>query len=249
METIEKNLYEFYRIFGSVKGVEFKQENGYEVVSAVDKSWPQMIFNLDHALDPQKLIAIIADDIENKQYPPFLIAAENYLSRKHTELLKTNKIAPVKMLTGMNIIPVSIENIKLPPKCEICDLVDETQWIDFADIIKKELISPEISFKSEILTELKSYKEIKMTGLFYGKTLVSSLLVLTNENISGLYFIVTRKEYQNRGFATILINFILNRLYDDDIKEVILHANHYSYGLYKKLGFIDQNRFIIYRKL
>src|SRR5690606_4219036 len=122
-------------------------------------------------------------------------------------------------------------------------------WIDFADIIKKELISPEISFKSEILTELKSYKEIKMTGLFYGKTLVSSLLVLTNENISGLYFIVTRKEYQNRGFATILINFILNRLYDDDIKEVILHANHYSYGLYKKLGFIDQNRFIIYRKL
>jgi ribosomal protein S18 acetylase RimI-like enzyme len=163
-------------------------------------------------------------------------------------LLKSYKIAPVKILTGMNFIPARIDKIELPPECNICDLVDKTQLIDFADIIKKELISPEMSFQSDILTELKSYKEIKMTGLFYGKTLVSSLLVLTNENISGLYFIVTRKEYQNRGFATILINFILNRLYDDGVNEIILHANHNSFGLYKKLGFIEQNRFIIYRK-
>jgi ribosomal protein S18 acetylase RimI-like enzyme len=248
VNNIENNLYEFYRNFGAVKTVKHIQEKGYEVIQAPHNSWPQMIFNLDPELDPQKLIPTIADEIENKKYPSFFIAPENFLSRKHTELLKTNKIAPVKMLTGMNIIPVSIENIKLPPKCEICDLVDETQWIDFADIIKKELISPEMSFQSDILTELKSYKEIKMTGLFYGKTLVSSLLVLTNENISGLYFIVTRKEYQKRGFATILINFILNRLYDDGIKEIILHANHNSFGLYKKLGFIEQNRFIIYRK-
>jgi ribosomal protein S18 acetylase RimI-like enzyme len=248
VNNIENNLYEFYRNFGAVKTVKHIQEKGYEVIQAPHNSWPQMIFNLDPELDPQKLIPTIADEIENKKYPSFFIAPENFLSRKHSELLKSNKIAPVKILTGMNFIPARIDKIELPQGCDICDLVDKTQLIDFADIIKKELISPEMSFQSDVLSEIKSCKEIQMTGLFCGKTLVSSMLVLTNENVSGLYFIITRKEYQHRGFATILINFILNRLYDDGVKEIILHANHSSFGLYKKLGFIEQNRFIIYRK-
>ncbi len=249
MDTIENNLYDFYRIFGTVKRVKHIQENGYEVIQAQDKSWPKMIFNLDQSTYPQKLVPNIVDRIENKQYAAYFISPEAYLSRTHSELIKTSGIVPIKMLMGMNIVREKNEKIALPPDCEICDLNHETHLIYFAHLIRKEFISPEMSFDIEILTEVNSCKEIKMIGLFYENTLVSSLLVLTKDNISGLYFIVTRTEYQKRGFAATLINFVLNRLYDDGVKEVVLHANHNSFGLYKKLGFIDQSRFIIYRKL
>jgi ribosomal protein S18 acetylase RimI-like enzyme len=104
-----------------------------------------------------------------------------------------------------------------------------------------------MSFENDILTAIKDSKEIQMVGLFCQKKLVSALLVLTSESIAGLYFIVTKKEYQKRGFATILINFILNRMLENHVKKVVLHANHYSFGLYRKLGFVSQNKFVIYK--
>ncbi len=249
MNSIENNLYEFYRIFETVKSVMHIQEKGFEVIQAPDNSWPQMIFNLDQATDTQKLIPTITAEIGKNQYPSSFIVPEGYLSRNHTELLKTNGLVPIKMLKGMNIVPEINKEITLPNNCEICDLIRETHLIAFANLIRKEFIAPEMSFRNGILSEVKSCKEIKMIGLFYEKTLVSSLLVLTKDNISGLYFIVTKTENKNQGYATTLINFVLNQLHNYGVKEVVLHANHNSFVLYKKLGFIEQNRFIIYRKL
>jgi ribosomal protein S18 acetylase RimI-like enzyme len=249
VDSIEKNLYEFYRIFRSVKSVIHISENGFEEIHANDKSWPQMIFNLNQAIDPLKLIPAIAGGIENKKYPRYFIAPGDYISRTHTELLKTNFIIPVKIITGMNYIPKRSETISLPPKFEIQDLNSEAQLIDFAQLIRTDFISSEMTFHNEILTGISSCNEIQMTGLFLGKTLVSAMLVLTKDNIAGLYFITTAKEHQKKGYATILINFILYRLHDEGVKEVVLHANHYSFGIYRKIGFNNQNRFIIYKRL
>ena len=245
MNTIEKNLYEFYRVFGSVKNTGFISGDEYKMVYSEDKSWPQMIFNLNQASDPQKLIPLISSEIK----APYFVTPENYISRNHADLLKANAIIPVKILTGMNITPERNESIVIPPECKIRELTNEKHLVDFAHLIRKEFIASEMTFKNELLAEINHCKEIQMTGLFSGNTLASSLLVLKKENIAGLYFIVTRKEYQNNGYATILIKFILNRLYNEGVKEVVLHANHYSFGLYKKIGFVDQNRFIIYKKL
>ena len=86
-----------------------------------------------------------------------------------------------------------------------------------------------------------------MFGVFYKEKLISAMLVILKDGIAGLYFIVTHKEYQKKGYAITLINFVLTQQYKNEVKEVVLHANHYSFGLYKKLGFLNQNRFIIYK--
>ncbi|MBN2634785.1 MAG: GNAT family N-acetyltransferase [Prolixibacteraceae bacterium] len=249
MNNIEKNLYEFYRVFETVKNINLTQENGYEIIHAENNFWPQMLFNLDKNTDPNGLIPRILSSIKNEHHASYFIAPEEYISRNHSDLLKENAIIPVKILMGMNIKPKENNIIKLPPEFEISDLINDEHLTDFAQMIRNEFIASDMSFGDEVLKEIKFSKEVQMTGLFYREELISSMLVLIKENVAGLYFIVTQKEFQKMGYATILINFVLNQLHKNGVKEVVLHANHYSLGLYKKLGFINQNRFVIYKKI
>ena len=249
MNTIEKNLYEFYRIFGRIENIKLSKTNEFESIYAADRSWPQIVFNLNQKIEPQKIITVLAKEIENKYCSPTFVAPENYISRNEVEILKINAFVPIKVITGMKLIPQKDALNNPDSECEIQDLNDETHLVDFANLIKQEFVPSEMSFNIEILPALKTFKEVQLTGLFYRKILVASMMVLTNIDVAGLYFIVTKKEYQNKGFATTLINFMVGRLYRNGIKEVVLHANHYSFGLYKKLGFTEQNRFIIYKKL
>ena len=249
LNSIENNLYQFYRIFAFAKKHSHILENGFEIIDSKDNSWPKLIFNLDQSKLPEKLILQIATAIDDKNYPPFFIAPEKYISRKHVDLLKTNSIMPVKILMGMNFTPKKKSKIVLPTKCKIRELSGESNLADFTELIKQEFIAPEMSFDKETLISLSTTKEIQMSGLYYDNILAASMFILMKENIAGLYFIVTKKEFQNKGFATFLIKSVLNNLFEIGVKEVVLHANHNSFGLYRKLGFAEQNKFIIYRKM
>ena len=102
MNNIEKNLYTFYRIFECVKKGSLISENGFEVID-LGSSWPQIIFNVNQAGEPEKFIHKVSKAIETNGYPNFFIVPQNYINQKHTGLLKLNSIIPVKILTGMNI--------------------------------------------------------------------------------------------------------------------------------------------------
>ena len=249
LNAIENNFYQFYRIFALAKKDAHILENGFEVIDSKDNSWPKMIFNLDQSRLPEKLIPQIATAIDDKHYPPYFIAPEKYISREHISCVKKNSILPVKILMGMNFTQKKENKIILPPKCEIRKLSGESILADFAELIKQEFIAPEMSFDKETLINLSTINEIQMSGLYYGNILAASMFILIKENIAGLYFIVTKKEYQNKGFATLLIKSALKNLFEIGVKEVVLHANHNSFSLYSKLGFTERNRFIIYRKV
>ncbi len=244
---IAENLYEFYRVFGTAKNYRLIKENNYEMIYAGDKSWPQMLFNINQNINPYILIPKISEHITSEQAAPFFIAPESYISRNHTELLKENLIIPVKILIGMNITPQKNNGHTIPPDCKISELEDDRHLADFSQLIREEFIGSNMLFNNKVLSEIKTNKEIKMTGLFSRNTLTSAMLILLKNGIAGLYFITTKKEFRNKGYATILIQFILNQLFQNGIKEVVLHANHSSFGLYQKLGFKNHNRFIIYK--
>lgn len=249
MNTIENNLYQFYRIFAFAKKDSLIMGNGFEFIDSKDNSWPKMIFNLDQSKVPGKLIPQIVSAINEKYYPSYFIAPEDYLSKEHAGLLKSNSIIPIKILMGMNLTSTKDKETALPPNCNIQNLTSESSLADFSDLIRQEFIAPEMSFDNETLFSLSECEEVQMSGLYFGNNLVASMFVLIKEGIAGLYFIVTKKEYQNKGFATILIHSVLKNLFEIGVKEVVLHANHNSFNLYKKLGFIEQNKFIIYRKV
>lgn len=249
MDNIEKNLYQFYHQIGMAKEVKYIHEKGYDVLISEKSFWPQIIFNLNQTIGTEKLIEKIAADISEKNYTPFFIAPEKFITRKHTAILKENRIIPVKILRGMNLISVKTNRSQLSPGFEIIEMNKQNHFTDFSNLVNSGLMASEMAFNPKLLDILKLGTEIKLFGLFNKQHLVSSTLVFTNNTNAGLYFIATKKEYQNKGYASILIQFIINKLFEGGIKEVVLHANNFAAGLYKKIGFAHQNNFVIYKKL
>ncbi len=249
MENIERNLYRFYLKTGTSGSVKCIHENGYDVIISEKDFWPQIIFNLNNSINPEKLIPRIATDFSKKQYTPFFIASDKYITREHSATLKENKIFPVKILRGMNLFPVQINELQLPCNTEIIELKKQGHFTDFTNLVNSEIMASEMSFNPKLLNDLKPGGEIKIFGLFKEEQLASTLLIFTETSNAGLYFIATKKEFQKKGYASILISFAVNYLFEGGIKEVVLHANNFATGIYKKLGFMHQNNFIIYKML
>ncbi len=149
----------------------------------------------------------------------------------------------------MILIPEKKYEIEIPPDIQITELKDYTKFVDFSNLVNSELMASEMSFNPKLLTELKSCEKIKLFGLFSDKELVSTLMVYAEPTNAGLYFIATKKAFQKKGYASILIKFVVNNLVESGIKEVILHANNFATGIYKKLGFEHKIDFVIYKML
>ena len=249
MENIEKNLYQFYFKIGMSESVKYIRENGYDIIISDKKYWPQIIFNLNNSIEPKKLITRIATDFLNKRYTPFFIASDKYITREHSAILKENKILPVKILRGMSLFSAQINDLQLSPDIQIIELKEQRHITNFSELVNSEIMASEMLFNPKLLNGLKLGGEIKIFGLFIGKELASTLLVFTETSNAGLYFIATKKEFQKKGYASILIRFVVNNLFEGGIKEVVLHANNFATGIYKKLGFTHQNNFVIYKIL
>lgn len=248
MESIEKNLYDFYRFIGSASSVEYFATESHELVRAEKNNWPQIRFNLSRSMDAERLIPELAKEITENKNTPFFIAPENLISRKHAPVLKANGIMPVKVLRGMNRPSRPPATVKLPGNTRIHELHKKEQLTHFTGLVNQELMATDRPLDPGLLAEVPVGIELKIYGLIHQHTLVSTTLVFKQGQIAGLYFIATKKEYQNKGFASALIHFILNELVDDGIDDVVLHANNLATGLYEKLGFTHQNNFIIYKK-
>lgn len=247
MNYIEKNLYAFYSIFGSSYSVRHIVEKDYEVIMSESGYWPQMIYNIQPSVPPDEIVPKITSGISEKGYPPFFIAPDNYISRAHAGILKKYGIMPVKMLYGMNLDVHSLNEYLPNKKFTVSELVAANELNQFNDLINSELLSDDLRINPTLLKDLKN-NQVKLFGIKENEMLISALFVLELENKAGLYFIVTRKEFQQKGYATMLIRFVINHLNNNQINELILHANQNASGLYRKIGFINQNRFIIYRK-
>ncbi len=247
MKEIEENLYEFYRSFGEVGSVELIKENNYEIVKSLGNSWPQMLFNIDQTVFPEKLIPILIHNIERKKYPPFFIVPDKYLNRNHSDLLKKHHIIPVKFLQGMFFSSKAMES-PIEEGVQLKSILSHDQFRQFQYLVNQELLSNELPLRQIKIDELDN-KKLQVYGLFKNHELISASLVLRIKQCAGLYFIVTKKEHQQKGYASSLIKNIIYKLYQEGINDVILHANNLASNLYRTIGFANQNRFVIYKKI
>ena len=247
MKAIEENLYEFYRSVGKITNTQHVFEKNYEIVKSTDSGWPQMIFNLDQSISPSKLIPALANDIEKKNYPAFFVSPENYLNRNHSDLLKKHHFIPVKFLQGMFFSSKAMES-PIEEGVQLKSILSHDQFRQFQYLVNQELLSNELPLRQIKIDELDN-KKLQVYGLFKNHELISASLVLRIKQCAGLYFIVTKKEHQQKGYASSLIKNIIYKLYQEGINDVILHANNLASNLYRTIGFASQNRFVIYKKI
>jgi ribosomal protein S18 acetylase RimI-like enzyme len=247
MDYAEKNLYAFYRYFGGATNVKLIIEKDYSAVLSENGSWPQMIFDLNQSFSPDENLKSMALGISKKSIPPFFVAPEKYISSEHSNVLKKYGFVPLKKLSGMNLNVHPQNDFSLSQEITFEELISDNLLNQYNNLINTDLLNKELPLDSTTLKGLKN-SEVKQFGLLKNGKLISALLLCLLNNKGGLYFIVTRKEFQKQGYASSLIKSAINYSYNINLNELILHANQNSVELYKKIGFINQNRFIIYRK-
>jgi len=248
MENIEKNLYAFYRCFGDVENVDYQASRNYSFVNAGNDNWPQIIFDIDKNITPEILIPQLATDILNNNMPSIFVAPGRYISKEQVNILREQEIMPVKILIGMNLAVKVHKDFSLPDKTIFQELISDELIVQYSELINDELLSDKLKLTPLTLKNLNKHK-LKLLGLVNNGQLLSALLLCISEDYGGLYFIVTKNEHQNKGFANALIKSTINFSIDIGLNELILQANQNSVGLYKKIGFVQKNSFIICKKI
>ena len=247
MENTEANLYRFYHFIGKADLVRYVKEEGYYAISSPNGLWPQTIFQLDKKIKPEKLIPKISKDIINKNYPRFFIAPKDYIHKKHASLLKENNIVPVLLWKGMvNSIREEIP-LDMPEDVVVRQLYQQKDFGDFADLVNEDLMVGQ-PFDKRIWEDLASEKKLQLFGLFLRQKLVSAIIAFYSDNIAGLYFLATAKNFRGRGYGTFMMQHLLNKTYLHGAREVILHTNGNALKLHEKVGFKTASEFVIYRK-
>lgn len=248
MDNIEKNLYAFYRYFGVSYKVQLIIGKDYSAGAAENANWPQIIFNINQSIPPEEFIGRIVSEITIKNLPQFFVVPESYISSKHSGILKKYSVVPVKILSGMNMKVKLHNDFSLPDGSAFQELTSDDQLNQYSELINSELLSKELPLNLATFKSLKN-SEIKKFGLVKNEMLISAISLCLFEETGGLYFLATKKEFQKQGYACTLMKSTINFAHTIHLKELILHANQSSVGLHKKIGFIHQNRFIIYKKL
>lgn len=77
--------------------------------------------------------------------------------------------------------------------------------------------------------------ELELYGAFYNDKIIG---VLGNDKNYLNYFFV-KKDFQNKKVGTLLMKDFLNRMQDQQYKEIYVDASNYAHEIYKKIGFED----------
>lgn len=73
-------------------------------------------------------------------------------------------------------------------------------------------------------------------GYHEGQAVVTGVVVF-HAHVAGIYYIVTLPEHRRKGYATAMMQTLMNRAYEKGYAMAILHASPMGQSLYARLGF------------
>ena len=110
---------------------------------------------------------------------------------------------------------------------------DSSEYIDY--YFEKKVTKMECRFL-KLNDKIISALYLKKQKLNYHNTIIDSYLIVA---------LSTHPKYQQQGYMRILINHLINELYDSNIALVTLHPNPVSDKFYKKFNFVPYTFFSI----
>ena len=90
------------------------------------------------------------------------------------------------------------------------------------------------------LLEKKEF--LKFIGYINEEPVTISALIL-NDNVAGVYFVVTKTEQRGKGFGTAITLAALKEARDRGYQEAILQSSAMGYNIYKRIGFEEYCKF------
>lgn len=248
MNEIEKNLADFYLAVAQTAGCLLYSEPYFRAVKGADGGWPDLVFAPDYSLPPAQLLPLVSRWIGINGAPRNLVIDSAYLNRNHNSLLRDNGFFPVD---SWQMMQLSLRKAIVFPwtaaKGQFRKLEQPDDFEQFCGIVNRELLG-NMPASLQLFQRLSTAEKFQFWGIFAGEELIAALLVFVVDDVAGLYLVATRKEFQFRGFGTLLLQQTLKALKSSAIRSVVLHASRKAVPLYEKLGFANLGNLYIYRK-
>lgn len=244
---IRNNLYEFYDQISRSTGIHSEKQDHWSVIRNIPGAWPRIIYRIAPEIIEKESSILLTEKLTTGSYPEILIASDQNI-QEIDPFLRSKGFYPFSAWKGMAINTQDLMSPDLPKTIEVVkpkSATDIDQWIK---IVTSQLISPALLDKT-LLESLIAQSGIEIFLLKHNGVGVSTVLVFTSENSTGLYLIATIKSAQRQGFASLLVQQILFHETRKSINPIILHATPKGEALYSKLGFVPFNHFFLYRFL
>jgi ribosomal protein S18 acetylase RimI-like enzyme len=241
---IGSNLCYFYNEIARTGKLHRLESGQWTLVANELGSWPRLVYGVGAEMFDQQTFKTLEIDFS----PELLITGDENILEIDPQL-RISGYYPFAFWKGMAISNLlEITAPQLPEWIEIVHPKTSEEIVQWLEIVNSELVAPDI-FQRSLFERLIDQSNFEAFLLKKDGVGVSTLLVFTTENSTGLYLIATNKSSQKQGFANLLIRQILSQISLKSEKPVILLATQKGQGLYTKLGFQTVNQFFLYRNL
>lgn len=247
MNNSEKNLTGFYRAIGTLPSVKYLENDRYSAISQTIGNWPQMIYNCHFENNPEENIRHLIETIALPNCNMLTICNENDFETFDQEKLREVSVFPVNFWTSMEVSGDQEINITGDSGFEFRQLTDLATISAFTDLVNSDMMKV-LKIADGFFYQLSQKPQFGFYGLFTENELVSGLVTFTENNIAGLYFIVTKGSLRGKGLAEFLIGKTLNRLFEKGTERVVLQAVNKAVNLYSRIGFTAQKKLVILMK-
>ena len=203
----------------------------------------QPVSNLESA-QVQEEVSVQINDIGEDQLPPFLILND----KDHVvtnQALDDSGFKPVMVWKGMHLDAGQLLENKIDSELEISEVKEEKHIDDFVKTLNLALLKNNKA-KSELFSAINQNLNFKLYNGYYQDNVVSTSLSYAKGGIGGLYMIATLEDYRGKGFGSHITIHPIERLIENGIQHIVLHATKLGERIYSKLGFKSYCNFYIY---
>jgi GrpB-like predicted nucleotidyltransferase (UPF0157 family)/GNAT superfamily N-acetyltransferase len=119
---------------------------------------------------------------------------------------------------------------------KIVQINNEAQFYDFANVLfnNQQAFTTYFSWVAQIITEEDPIKFY--VGYVNGQAVTRGIIVYFAQ-VAGIYYISTAPDARNKGYATVMENFLLKQAADHGYHIAVLQASREGLSLHKRLGF------------
>ena len=105
--------------------------------------------------------------------------------------------------------------------------------------VRRQVLYPDQEFDKAILD---NDDEGMHLGLFYENTLISVVSLFRKDNEIHLRKFATLEQYQNRGFGTELLKYLIELATTENYGRIWRNARKNASGFYTKFGFVETEK-------
>jgi ribosomal protein S18 acetylase RimI-like enzyme len=244
ISAIESNLYQFYEFTAQKGDLELVKGHDFSWVRNKKSAWPNWIFRLNpEQLMQEKFIGSLANRIQKKEIPPYLITLEPEDTKEFYKRAEKYGLRQIMRWTGMAIMKdqyLAAPSGHLYP--DIIRVRDKESLKDWLHVVNSALYSSN-SLATSLLERLYLKDPFKLYLGYENGDPVSTSLSFQKSSVAGLYMIATMENHREKGYGTALTRYAMDRCFQNSSECIILHASDMGEKVYRKIGFREYCKF------